>query len=304
MAEATVVVSGYTSIDTSIRTATVPRPGETAVVTGDVVPPPRWGGCAPNVALWLRRLEVPTALVGWLGDDPEGRDYRDVLATAGVDLRGLETGEGSSPRSFLIYPTGGDTLCLFHPSGSERQRFDDASLVGKAGWVAVTVGPEGLTRSVLDAFGSRLAAGEVRLGWDVKADRHAFSPDLVERLAGADLVCLNRAETAYVGEALGLGRAAEPEDLLGRGARAVALTRGPAGARVVWEGGREELQPEPESWPDPTGAGDAFFAGMLAGLSRGEPPPNAGRIGMRAASGHLREADARVATGSERREGT
>ena len=116
-----VVVSGYTSIDTRFVTAALPNAGETAVLEGDVLPPPRWGGCAPNVAIWLERLGVHAGLAGWLGGDEEGRLYRSVLADAGVDLRALETGSGPSPRAWLVHDASGEAICLFHPSGSADQ---------------------------------------------------------------------------------------------------------------------------------------------------------------------------------------
>lgn len=56
-----VVVSGYASIDTTLVADRLPPPGETAILEGEVAPTPRRGGCAPNLALGLRRLDVPTA---------------------------------------------------------------------------------------------------------------------------------------------------------------------------------------------------------------------------------------------------
>jgi ribokinase len=278
-----VLVAGYTSLDTAFVTERLPQRGETSILEGDVIPPLRWGGCAPNVALWLRRLDVPAALVAWLGDDEAGRRYRDRLERAGVDLRGLGLGPRSSPRSLLVYTKEGDGFCLFHPSGADDQVFEARDLVDEARWVAVTVGAEKLTRSLLEASEPAVAEGRVRLAWDVKADRRAFPPDLVARLSGAHLVHLNRAETEFLGEALGLSRPAEPGDLLERGAEVVAMTRGREGASVFWAEGRRDLPAEPVDVRDPTGAGDAFVAGMLAGLHRGDPAPEAGRLGMEVA---------------------
>jgi ribokinase len=283
-----VLVAGYTSLDCAFVAEALPRSGETSILKGDVVPPLRWGGCAPNVALWLRRLDVPVALAGWLGDDEPGHRYRERLARAGVDLRGLGVGPGSSPRSLLVYSSDGEGFCLFHPSGANDQVFEAVDLVAEARWVAVTVGAEKLTRSILEAFEGAVGEGRTRLAWDVKADRRAFPPALVTRLAGSHLVHLNWAETEFVGRALGLNRPAEPEDLLDRGAEVVALTRGREGAMVVWADGRRDLPADPVDVRDPTGAGDAFVAGILAGLHRGDAPPVAARLGMEVASRSLR----------------
>jgi ribokinase len=285
MSRVRIVVCGYTSVDTRLVTDALPRPGETAILGGDVLPPPRWGGCAPNVALWLEQLGVHAALVAWLGDDEEGRLYRSVLSDAGVDVSALETGEGASPRAWLVNDTTGDAVCLFHPSGAETQRAAGAAaFTGDAKWLAITVGAETLTWALLGLFtGTRIA-------WNVKADRHAFPPDLVARLASADVVALNRSETLFVGKALGLRRAAEPEDLLERGAGVVALTLGRDGAIIRWPGGQVELTQDPVAVTDTTGAGDAFFAGLLAALADGASPADAGRRGLETAAHHLQGA--------------
>ncbi len=287
MSRVRVVVSGYTSVDTRFVTPALPRPGETAILDGGVLPPPRWGGCAPNVALWLERLGVHAALVAWLGDDEEGRLYRSVLGDAGVDLRALEVGRGPSPRAWLVHDAAGEAICLFHPAGSEAQGAETAApLADDAEWLAVTVGPARLTSSLLDTFDG------TRLAWNVKADRRAFPPELVARLAAAAVVSLNRSETVFVGDALALRRPAEPDDLLDRGASLVALTRGREGALLAWANGRAELAQEAIPVSDATGAGDAFFGGLLAALVEGAAPADAGRRGLETASHHLQAARA------------
>jgi sugar/nucleoside kinase (ribokinase family) len=283
-----VLVSGYTSIDVRLITDALPAPGETAILEGELVPTSRWGGCAPNVARWLRRLDVPTSLVAWLGDDEEGRGYRELLELAEVDLQLLETGAAPSPRSWLVSDRDGTSVCFFNPSGADEQRFvDDPARRAATDWIALTVGPAGLTRSLIAAFADDLRSHRVRIAWDVKADRRAFPQDLVLRLASADLVCLNDAEAAFIGEGLGLGRPAEAEDLLARGASVVAVTRGRAGALVAWPTGTEDVAADHVSSHEPTGAGDAFFAGMLAALRAGAEPRLACRRGLDTAARHL-----------------
>jgi sugar/nucleoside kinase (ribokinase family) len=283
-----VLVSGYTSIDVRLVTETLPRPGETAILCGAAAPTPSWGGCAPTVARWLRRLDVPAALVAWLGDDEEGQAYRELLETAEIDLRRLELGAGPTPRSWLVSDAAGTSACYFHPSGSDSQRFaDDPELRAATDWLALTVGPEGLTQSLLSAFADDLDARRVRLAWNVKADRRAFPPDLLSALASADLVCLNEAETVFVGESLGLGRPVRAEDLLTHGASVVAITRGRRGALVAWQDGSDEVEVDEIGGREPTGAGDAFFAGILAALRAGAQPADACRRGLDTATRHL-----------------
>jgi len=226
-----VLVCGYTSVDVRLVTDALPRAGETAILCGEPVPAPQWGGCAPNVARWLRELGVPVRLVAWLGEDEEGGEYRDLLVQANVDVSLVETGAAPSPRSWLVSDGSGTAVCFFHPSGADEQRFaDDPEVRADTDWLTVTVGPAGLTASLLDAAA---------------------------------------------------------DDLLARGAGVVAVTRGRAGALVAWADGKAELAAEQVVDGEPTGAGDAFFAGMLAALREGSEPAEACRRGLATATRHL-----------------
>jgi fructokinase len=291
-----VVVSGYASIDEAYQANRIAEAGQTGILRGPVHPEKSWGGCAPNAAIALARLGLRVGLVTWLGQDLDGRRYRERLRDAGVELVDVPVGPGPSPRSILIYDPRGRAACYFHPSGSVDQRLRPAAArrMRAARWLAVTVGPALLTEEVL------AAAPSARVAWNVKADPEAFPPPLCRRLVAAALVCLNESELAFISEALGVP-ALEPEDLIGLGAGCVILTRGELGYEVVTEGERRGERVAPIEAPDPTGAGDAFFAGALAGFARGLQPMAAARAGAAAAEAHLRE---RLAGGVRARVGS
>ncbi|MBA3875516.1 MAG: hypothetical protein C0498_01040 [Anaerolinea sp.] len=268
------VVSGYASLDEAFRASHHAGGGETAILRGPVHPTAGRGGCGPNAALALARLGLRSGLVTWLGDDPDGRAYFDHLRAAGVDLTGVEVGHGRSPRSLLIYDPDGAAACYFHPSRSAEQRLSQAlrAQLAEVGWLAITVGPASVTQSLLDA-----AAPDTRLAWNVKADRAAFPPELVRRLIRSEVVCLNEAELAFVARQVGNGFAASSEALVDVGAGCVALTMGRRGYRLVSRDEQLTETVEPIEASDPTGAGDAFFAGFLAALIRGASLRDAGR---------------------------
>lgn len=279
-----VVVSGYASIDEAYTVSRLAGAAQTGILSGPVRPDARPGGCGPNTARTLARLGVRTGLVTWVGDDPQGRAFLTGLQEAGVDVTGVEMGRGPSPRSLLIYDPNGDAACYFHPSGSGGQRIGPAvePQLEAAAWLAITVGSSLLTGQILDRRGP-----ETRLAWNVKADPDAFPPELCRRLVGADLVCLNRGELAFVAAALQLPSAAEPMQLVEHGAGCVVLTRGADGYLVATAEGAVERPVQQIASDDPTGAGDAFFAGVLAGLLRGEPPTDAAAAGARVAADFL-----------------
>jgi len=268
-----VVVSGYASLDRSYRTSRIAGPAQTGLLAGTAEPPVRDGGCGPNVARTLARLGVRTVLVTWIGDDLEGAAYRDRLVADGVESVGIEVGHGETPRSLLLYEPGGEAACYFHPSGAATQRIGPvlAAAVADAGWLAITVGPAGVTRQLLEA---RKTGG--RLAWTVKADADAFPPDLCAELARADLVCLNGAELAFVASQLGLDSQDAAPALRRLGAGWVAVTGGRTGWRIVTDAEEVRGTVELAEVDDPTGAGDAFFAGLLAARLQDLPPSEAG----------------------------
>ena len=268
-----VVVSGYASLDRTYRTSRIAGAAQTGLIADTADPPLRDGGCGPNVARALARLGVRVGLVTWLGDDAEGLAYRDRVLGDGVDPLGMEVGSGETPRSLLLYDPAGEAACYFHPSAAASQRIGPelAAQVTDARWLAITVGPAAVTRKLLDARGSTRP-----LAWSVKADADAFPPALCAELVRGDLVCLNAAELAFVATQLDMDLEHGASALRERGAGWVAITGGRAGWHIVSDAGEVSGAIEPAEVADPTGAGDAFFAGLLAARLRDLPPAEAG----------------------------
>ncbi len=104
----------------------------------------------------------------------------------------------------------------------------------------------------------------------------AFSgAELTEMLTGATYLISNDYELELIQNATGLTRA----DILAR-VSVLITTLGEKGS-VIRQDDREILVPpaKPREVKDPTGAGDAFRAGLLKGLCAGLPLEKAGRLG-------------------------
>jgi ribokinase len=290
-AVADVLVAGYASVDLVWTASAAPGPRHTALLTGPVEPPPRFGGCAPVVARLLAGQGHRVGLVSWLGDDAYGRAYRAELEAAGVDTDATVFAEGqASPRSLLFYDPDGGVTCCYHPSGSTQQTLtpSGAARLRDARAVALTVGPPALTAALLE---QRPRASLV--AWGVKADPDAFPPELRRRLLEqARVITLNQGELDFVADGLPpAGSTADADDRLARVLAAtsatVGLTCGRDGARVFWPGGDVQVPARPVAVDDPTGAGDAFFAGFLGAILRHPDPADAGRAGVAEAARFL-----------------
>lgn len=117
----------------------------------------------------------------------------------------------------------------------------------------------------------------------------SWSPRQLDRLATRsgspwDLLVLNEKEArAACGDVAGA-----PERLAGA-AKSVLVTLGADGAFGTLDGMQLRVPAAAAQVVDPTGAGDAFCGGVIAGLVRGAPPEAALRHGTRAAARILRQ---------------
>ncbi|MDE0231898.1 MAG: PfkB family carbohydrate kinase [bacterium] len=231
-----------------------------------------FGDCSINVAAAAAALGAGAALATVVGDDFETSGYREHLETLGVDLRGVAIHPGAtSGWNLNISTPGGSSFCISHRDAS---RFQDSysvpgELVTEARWVVVS---ESFGRYTLDA--ARLAH---RAGVPVALNGMVGSagPLATEFLDIAALLVINRAEMDALAEMVGADH----------GPSRRVITEGPRGAQVI-DGERQwhTQAVAPRRVADPTGAGDAFTAATVVGLSSGLALPEAARLGSSAAS--------------------
>jgi sugar/nucleoside kinase (ribokinase family)/pantothenate kinase len=257
------------------------------------------GGVVGNAGAALVQLGLRTAGLAYVGDDEWGPLLRARLAAAGIDTRWVAT-HASEPTSTTIALIDEAREHAFLHAGGASGALDAALVrahlaeVARSRWLLVAYYGE-LPRLV-DDLPELLA--EVR----ARGCRTALDADS----AGADLEPLARILPhldAYVPSfaeaALQTGET-EPERMVD-----VYRAHGAAGLVGVKLGARGALlSPEPDTYvaiapvPPPRGvthtigAGDSFFAGLLAGLCRGLRVEEAGRVA--AAAGACRVGDGGV----------
>lgn len=250
------------------------------------------GGAPANVAVTLARLGLDVSIVTAVGADALGEALRDELSGAGVDVAAVVSlpartgvtfvdvidvndvvGAGVAPR-FLPYRAPSADM-LLAPEAIER--LDMAA----TRWLHL--GSSSFARApVADAARAALArAAGARVSIDLNVYRHAWPKDalvadaLADVIAGAAVLKASEADL----EALGLDaralHARRPEGI-------TVVTRAERGAWARW--GSLELDvpaARARRVVDPTGAGDAFMAGLLAVLVR-DPAGDRGAV-LRAA---------------------
>jgi fructokinase len=226
----------------------------------------RPGGSAANVAVALARLGRPVRFATAYADDERGHAIARHLDDSGVALAG-------DP---VALPRTSTAVATIQQDGSARYSFDlDWRLgpvpVGSPRFVhvcslgaVVRPGADDVLR-ILDEL-----RGSAVVSYDVNA-RPAVTgtgPDLVaavERVAThADLVKVSDEDLAVLYPTFGVMGAAE--HLLGLGPRAIALTRGEAGATWISAAGELSVPAAPVDVVDTIGAGDTFAAALIDAL--------------------------------------
>ena len=231
-----------------------------------------FGDCSINVAAAAAALGAGAALATVVGEDFETSGYRDHLEALGVDLRGVVIHPGAtSGWNLHISTPGGLSFCISHRDAS---RFQDSytvpgEVVTEAQWLVVS---ESFGRYTLDAARLAHSAGVPVVLNGMVGSAGPMAPDFLDV---ASLLVINRAEMGALAEMVG------PD----HGPLRRVITEGSRGAQVI--DGERQWRIEavaPRRVADPTGAGDAFTAATVVGLSSGLALPDAARLGSAAAS--------------------
>jgi sugar/nucleoside kinase (ribokinase family) len=279
-----VAVLGYASMDYAMECDEFRAAAGTTLIKRRLSDPwPGIGGIA-HAARGLAAAGHEVHAITWVGSDEPGKEYIDRLATHGVDVSGVSADSARTPLCYLFYGPDGETVVVYDPgdrpaaglTGKQRE------IVAECDWVCLMVGPRPANRDLLD-----LLREDQHLAWAVKGDADAYTPAVAHRiLSCARVVSFSARERVFLDRIVAprtLHERTRPDALL-------AETYGPAGVRI-WRGDTNYMVPVTEvSAVDTTGAGDMFFAGMVATLM--EQPDDVRRAaerGVEAATGLLLE---------------
>lgn len=264
-----VVVVGDVAVDVLVT------PSAPAVPGADVPARIRTtaGGAGANTAAWLARLGAEVTLVARVGDDTAGR-----TATAGLRAAGVTTAQSVDtewPTCTVVVLLDGDRTMLSDRGAAARLAPADLPALDGADHLHLS-GHVLLDPSSRAAGLAALSAARVA-GLSTSVDPQAapaLTPEFREWVRGVDLLLPNADELAALG-----GSAANLLDVVG----AVAVTDGARPARWVDPVAEVRCLPPRVTVVDPTGAGDAFDAGLLVAWLRGADPQEALHAGCAAA---------------------
>lgn len=249
----------------------LPEPGE-LVATDDFVV--ETGGCAANAAIALARLGVRPAVVAKVGDDVFGDFVENELSAAGIDVGGIGRDPELGTSKTVIIPVNGEDRRYIHTFGA------NAALCAADLAPAIATAPDAIYIGgflVLPALRQDELAGQlrragqagVRIVFDVvaPAGRTLSLDDVATVLPVVDYFVPNDDEAAALtGESDPHRQAERLRDL---GADTVIVTMGERGLVAMSPEETIELPAPGIDVLDPSGAGDAFAAGLVYGLLQG-----------------------------------
>jgi adenosine kinase len=240
----------------------------------------RRGGVAPNICFGLGRLGLRPILIGAAGED--FGEYRAWLERHNVDCDSVRISELLHTARFVC-TTDADhnQIASFYTGAMSEARLIElqptADRVGALDLVLIGADdPEGMLRHT-DECRSR----GIPFAADPSQQVARMSGEDLRRLIdGAAYLFTNQYEAALIEQKTGWSA----EEIQKRvGVR--VMTRSADGVRITRplpDGGLETIEvspPKEEAKVDPTGVGDAFRAGFIAGLSWGAGMERAAQVG-------------------------
>lgn len=228
------------------------------------------GGTAGNIAYSLGLLEMSPVLLSVFGKD--GEEYRDFLKKYGVDVSlSLISQKLFSSQSFTMTDQEDNQITSFYPGAMEEN--NSLEIPGLAAEdLFFVISPN--TPLAMKNFCRECAAAKIPYLYDPGMQLPRIDPqDLKFGIENCEVLIGNDYEIELMKKMI--GTFAPP---------IVVTTLGEKGAVIFDHRGKESKQDIistviPKEVIDPTGAGDAFRAGFLAGFVKGKSLEVCGQMG-------------------------
>jgi adenosine kinase len=231
-----------------------------------------WGGTGGNIAFTLAKLGIRPYLMGTVGRD--FGEYRAWLEAAGVRTETVRQYDDLFTASFFCNTDReNNQLASFYSGAMSRSRdYHLSELPFQPDLVLISPNdPQAMTN-----YTEQCRKNGWRFVYDPSQQIAWMDGETIRRdMEGAYLMVVNQYESMLIKEKAGLS----VEDLR-RAVDLLVITHGKEGSEIFTNGDSIFVPVFPtDKIVDPTGAGDAYRAGLLAGLLHNMPLDLAGMMG-------------------------
>ena len=242
---------------------------------GRLLPCP--GGAPANVAVGIARLGGTSGFIGRVGDDPFGALMQRTLLTEGVDITYLKQDDWHRTSTVLVdLNDQGERSFTFmvRPSADLFLETTDLPCWRHGEWLhlcSIALSAEPSRTSAFTAMTAIRHAGgfvsfDPNIREDLWQDEHLLRLCLRQALQLADVVKLSEEEWRLIS-----GKTQNDRDICALAKEyeiaMLLVTKGAEGVVVCYRGQVHHFAGMSVNCVDSTGAGDAFVAGLLTGLS-------------------------------------
>ncbi|AKM78848.1 MAG: Carbohydrate kinase [Candidatus Beckwithbacteria bacterium GW2011_GWB1_47_15] len=237
------------------------------------------GGGATNVAVALERLGLQTAAVCCVGRDDWGLFVRKKLRQEGVSrLYVQQVAEPTSYSTILVSGDGGRSALVYRGASNKLSW-------QKVEWEKLTpdwfyVSSLGGDLAMLTKIARHAQKQGIRMALNPGSKEIAAGEKLTTFLPHIEVLLLNRQEAASLTHHQFASRDEILKDVAKLGSRVVAVTEGRRGATLVSGKVKLNLPAVKAKTIEETGAGDAFGAGLVAGIIKGFSLEQALKLGL------------------------
>lgn len=236
------------------------------------------GGAPANVAVGIARLGGDSAFIGRVGQDPFGQFLRDTLKKEGVCIDHMQLDAEHRTSTVVVgLDQQGERSFTFMVKPSADLFIEKQDLPGfqTDQWLhccSIALSRQPSRDTTFEAMARiKRAGGKVSFDPNIRADfwqdEQELKQILDQALSLADVIKLSEDELDFISGSQPIELAMQqicdnyqPELLV--------VTQGKDGVRVGYQGTIAHHPATPMVSVDTTGAGDAFVAGLLYGLSR------------------------------------
>ena len=232
----------------------------------------RRGGTGANIAYNLALLGEKPVLVGTVGEDFE--DYRAKLKDKGVDDGGVRVIKDEHTASCFVNTDLADNqIIAFYPGAMSKASTISPKDLGAPKDALVVIAPH--APAALGRYAAACTLAGVPYLYDPSMQLPRMDKaELEEGRKGAKILAGNDYEFGMMAEKLGM-----TEEALRQSVPITVMTLGEKGALITVEGKEYQIpSAKPAKVADPTGAGDAFRGGFVAGMARKLPWEVVGRM--------------------------